>query len=142
MASKITNNSNGPRNIHTSTGVVTLQVGETLGDDYEVSDADLKAMKAVGLLDPADASSKQAGNNSIADIQREIASSATPAVLTDGAAAEDGLVAEDDGEALALKDSGTADDLRKIAKDEGVDLEGDDNKLDIARKIVTARRGV
>lgn len=136
MASKITNNSNGPRNIHTATGVVTLQPGETLGDDYKVSDADLKAMDAVGLLEPADGT--QQGGRSIADVQREIASMSTPAVLAEG---EGALVAEDDDEVLALKDSANAADLRKMAEAEGVALEGDDNKLDISRKIITARRG-
>ena len=140
----ITNNSNGPRNINTESGFVTLQPGETLDEKlYKVSDDDMAAIEKHGVLAAAASGDQRAGTSSIADVQREIASSATPAVLLEGDKGEgdDGLVAEDDDEVQSLKNDNTADELRALADGEGVQLEGDDNKTDMARKIATARRG-
>ena len=132
---KLTNNSGGPRAIHTTDrGTVVLQPGQS--DDLEVDDANAKAIKQYGLLEPAER------GRSLAEIQREIASSATPvpAAPTESAPDEPNLPAEDDAEVVALVDGNTADELQKIVDDEKVDVTGARTKTDAARRIVAARR--
>lgn len=127
----LTNNSGGPRTLNTEDGPVVLENGESR-DDIKMSSAEAAAMKKHGLLDAPE----QPGGRSIADVQREIASlgnvggAVIPGQETDDV---------DDAEVKAFKDSTNAEGLRQIAEDEGVELEGDDNKADMARKIIAAR---
>ena len=139
---QFTNNSGGPKAITTTDqGVVVLKHGESA--DLNVAAADAAAIKKFKLLDAPEPGS---GPMSIAELQKEIASTGVATTGTTGEGddatgeGDDGLPPENDSEVAALKDSGSATDLRAIAKDEGVTLEGDDNKTDIARKIVAARR--
>lgn len=53
--------------------------------------------------------------------------------------ARDSVVAEIGAEAKALEKANTAEQLRTIAGDEKVEVEGDDNKPDLAFKIAYAR---
>lgn len=74
--SKYHNKGRGPRAIHTSDrGVVILQPGEAA--ELNVHDHDAKAIKASGLLDGDGTDSP-----TLAQMQAELASGATPAALT------------------------------------------------------------
>lgn len=50
---KLTNNASGPRSVHTTDGYVTIMPGQTSAD-LDISEADLKAINAAGVLDEAD----------------------------------------------------------------------------------------
>lgn len=54
--------------------------------------------------------------------------------------AEGQLPAEDDADVTALVDGNDEDQLRQLAEDETVTVTSDDDKLDLARKIVAKRR--
>ncbi len=124
------NKSKGPKVLNTTNGPVLLQAGESR-DDLELSKEEAASLESSKLLED----SASTGGRSIADLQREIAS-ASGSTAEAGA---DGLPADDDDEVRQLS-GGSAKDLRDTAKEEGVTLEGDDNKADMARKIVAARR--
>jgi hypothetical protein len=48
---KLTNKAEGPRSVYTKTGFVTISRGQTV--DVELSEADAKAIKDAGVLEPA-----------------------------------------------------------------------------------------
>ena len=132
---KLTNETLGPKAIMTTDrGYVTLAAGETA--DLNVSDADLAAIREHKLLEKA----ASVTGPSIADLQREVASTlgATPAEAATGTA--DDLPAADDPDVVAMVDANTADQLRELAKDSGADMDGARNKTEAARRIVAAQR--
>jgi hypothetical protein len=87
---KLVNKSDGPKAIPTDKGVVVLQPGDK--GDYNVPEADLAAINAAGLLD----ASETGGPPSLAEMQKEIASGATPATLNAAPAADDAAAADAD----------------------------------------------
>lgn len=98
---KLKNTTNGPKAVNTTDrGSVILQPGEEA--DLNVSDADAKALKATGLLD----GEANAEAPSLATLQREIASGATPEAMTAEADAD----AADEADADADADEADADD--------------------------------
>lgn len=132
---KLTNNSLGPKAITTTDrGVIVLQPGQS--DDLNVGDDDMAAIKAANLLEAPEGGKVP----SLADLQREIASSGLAAPAPAETATGDNLPAEDDAEVVELVDSTTATELQRIAKDEKVDMAGARTKLDAARRIVGKRR--
>lgn len=133
---KLINNSLGPKAIMTTDrGTVVLAPGAS--EDLNVTDADAAAIKKFKLLE------RDGGGHasSLADLQREIASSGPVATGTADAKADD-LPAEDDAEVIELRDSTNAVGLQQIAKDEGVDMEGARNKTEAAQRIIAARRAL
>lgn len=71
--------------------------------------------------------------------QPSLGDSSDPAIPNATADVFASLTADQKAEAETLKADNTADQLRAIAKDEGVAVETDDNKTDLAAKIVAAR---
>jgi len=133
---KLTNNSRGPKAIATTDrGTVVLQPGQS--EDLNVAEADADAIKQFKLLEAEGAAP------SLADRQREIASSLARPTIAEGAEQPEEapeLPAEDDADVVALVDGNTADELQKIVVDEGVDVSGARNKTEAAQRIVAHRR--
>jgi hypothetical protein len=132
MAKSLTNNTRGPKAVNTSKGQVVLAPGETLSDDFEVSDADRAALEATGFLD-ADA------NQTIEPASPQ----QTAATLNDmgtGGAMGTGNPGKPDGQtADQLVADNSEAQLREIADTEGADVSGAKNKADIAQAIVDKR---
>jgi hypothetical protein len=136
---KLTNNSLGPKFIPTTGGPVILQPGQSA--DLDVPEDDLTAIKAVGLLD---APKPGQGAPSLADLQREIASTSVappPGQPSEGAQDTDAsLPAADDPDVVALVDGNTAVQLQELAETNKVDMAGATNKTEAAQRIVAAQR--
>lgn len=129
---KFTNHTNGPKTINTNTGPVLLAAGAT-SDDLDVSDAEIKAMEAVGFL----------GDEGMDHTKGAFPTSPEGKVLgtadTGGSPAPLGTVAGGD-EVQQLVDGNTKAQLLDIAEGEGVEgVTADNNKEEIAAKIVEGR---
>jgi hypothetical protein len=122
---ELKNETNGPRAIHTNKGEVLLQPGETLGDQYEVDEANLAAIESTGFLKPSGGSRIEPANPSTfaASLQEMAMGTTTPPVDT-----VDSLV----------KGNSKAQ-LQEIANTEGVTVEDGASKDEIAQAIIDKR---
>jgi hypothetical protein len=116
---EFTNKTDGPKSVNTKGGAVVLQPGESR--DLDVSGDEAAAMERLGFLDPSTAENPQ-----------QTPPNPQEQLLT-------GLTDEQREQAEKLVDDNTADQLKKLAADEKVEIASGDNKLDVAAKIVLAR---
>lgn len=111
---KLTNKTRGPKSVNTTTGPHILNPGESA--DLDVADAELKAMKETGFLDPSTATT---GAASIPDPDQE----------------------RFESDVKLLKESGTEEQLRKVAEDEGISLDDEvKTKQEVAEAIIRHRQ--
>jgi hypothetical protein len=146
---KFTNNSGGPRIINTTDGPVQLAAGATSAD-LDVNPAERAAIERYRLLDPP--GSPQGQQFDITTLQANPADNPNPGGAGgegggEGAGGGEGgngtdkpLTAEQAAEVARLVDANTKPQLLELAgTTEGVTATDDNNKAEIAEKIVRAR---